>query len=230
MEGYDVSPFYCNLIKHGYSQEDIAKVIELYGIGTYPFRNQRAATFPLINYEGRIAFIQVKAFDENNHGLGHPNHFVSLELHKGRKDIWLEDYMQQEEKMRCFFGEHLLKRFPKNPIALVEAPKTAIYCTLHFGLPETEDDFIWLAAMSLGGFKFSNLTQFTNRTIEVFPDLSKDGSTFRKWEEKAQSFQRLIKGMSINMNRFLEKNASEELKEAGGDLVDYLLVKFEDKN
>jgi hypothetical protein len=65
--------------------------------------------------------------------------------------------------------------------------------------------------MSLGGFKVSNFTHFSNRTIELFPDLSKDGSTFRKWEEKANSFEKLIKGLSINLNKFLEENASDEV-------------------
>jgi len=58
---------------------------------------------------------------------------------------WLEAYIRQDKRISCLFGEHLLSKYPNNPIALVEAPKTAVYGTLYFGFPETPKDFIWLA-------------------------------------------------------------------------------------
>lgn len=224
LKNYSNAPFFQNLKKDGFADIDIEEAIKLYGLGTYNYLNQYATTFPYINYNGQITFIQVKAFDSNNHGIGNPNSLVALESIKGRKDKWIEDYQNQEKKIRCFFGEHLLKRFPDNPIALVEAPKTAVYCSLYFGLPKTKKDFIWMAVYSKSSFSVDKLKYFINRKVELFPDLSKDGSTFREWETKANKFQKEIKGIKFKLNTFLEDNASQELKDTGGDMADFITM------
>ena len=67
---------------------------------------------------------------------------------------WLTPYKKNESKVSCLFGEHLLSKYPHNPIALVEAPKTAIYSTLYFGTPEQL--FPLRAELAKGVFQLSN--------------------------------------------------------------------------
>ena len=99
---------------------------------------------------------------------------------------WLQAYQTNESKVSCLFGEHLLSKYPNNPIALVEAPKTAIYGTLYLGQPEHPKNFIWLAVYNKSSFSFDKLKVLRGRTVYVFPDLSKDGNTFKEWETKAK--------------------------------------------
>lgn len=58
--------------------------------------------------------------------------------------VWMEAYKQNETKVSCLFGEHLLTKYPHNPVGLVEDPKTAIYGTLYFGGPEQPKNLLWL--------------------------------------------------------------------------------------
>jgi hypothetical protein len=131
--------------------------------------------------------------------------------------------MNQDKKVSCLFGEHLLNEFPSNRIALVEAPKTAIYGTLYFGLPETPDQYLWLAVYNKSSFSLDKVKPLQGRFVDVFPDLSKDGVTFREWEAKAKEFERMLPGTQFKMYDFLEHEALEEDRVNGEDIADYLI-------
>jgi hypothetical protein len=135
----------------------------------------------------------------------------------------LEAYTKQDKRVSCLFGEHLLTRYPNNPIALVEAPKTAVYGTLYFGLPESTEDFIWLAVYNKSSFSFDKLKVLRGRSIYVFPDLSKDGSTFKEWEAKAKEYQTRLPKTRFVFSDLLERLAPECDKIEGMDFADYLI-------
>ena len=116
-----------------------------------------------------------------------------------------------------------MNKYPSNPIALVEAPKTAIYGTLYFGLPETNNSLIWLAVYNKSSFAFDKLKALQGRYVYVFPDLSKDGSTFKEWETKAKTFQNQLKGTKFILSDLLEQLAPETDKSKGNDIADYLI-------
>jgi hypothetical protein len=88
---------------------------------------------------------------------------------------WLESYRESETKVSCLFGEHLLGKYPANPVALVEAPKTAIYGTLYFGFPERPTNLIWLAAYNLSSLTIEKCRELSGRKVFLFPDLSANG-------------------------------------------------------
>ena len=115
------------------------------------------------------------------------------------------DYGDDNGYFNCLFGEHLLNRFPLNPIALVEAPKTAIYGTLYFGSPDIPKNLIWLAVYNESSFNFDKLKVLEGRDVFVFPDLSKDGSTFKKWQEKAKEYETRLPGTRFIFSDLLEQ-------------------------
>lgn len=127
------------------------------------------------------------------------------------------------KKITCLFGEHNLKKYPSNPIALVEAPKTAIYGSLYFGLPKNENDLLWLAVYNKSSFSLDKLKALTKRYVYVFPDLSKDGNTFKEWQDKAKKFKNEIYAIKFIFSDMLEKLASPEDKAKGLDIADYLI-------
>lgn len=229
-EHYENNNFIQNLfgrVQFPFDPKDVTRVIELYRLGTVSAGYRSGAvTFPFIDIDGNVRAVQVKQFDEANHTTG--TDFLHSILAKYYNDIgkqlpeWLETYMSQDKKVSCLFGEHLLNKFPSNRIALVEAPKTAIYGTLYFGLPETTDQYLWIAVYNKSSFSLDKVKPLQGRFVDVFPDLSKDGGTFREWEAKAKEFERQLPGTQFKMYDFLEHEALEADRVNGEDIADYL--------
>ncbi|KAF5051854.1 hypothetical protein DSECCO2_414670 [anaerobic digester metagenome] len=229
-EHYENNIFIQNLfgrVQFPFDPKDVTRVIELYRLGTVSAGYRSGAvTFPFIDIDGNVRAVQVKQFDEANHTTG--TDFLHSILARHYNDIgkqlpeWLETYMSQDKKVSCLFGEHLLNKFPSNRIALVEAPKTAIYGTLYFGLPDTPESLIWLAVYNKSSFSLDKVKPLQGRFVDVFPDLSKDGGTFREWEAKAKEFERQLPGTQFKMYDFLEHEALEADRVNGEDIADYL--------
>ncbi len=230
-ERYEKNTFIQNLfskIQFPFEVDEVTKVIELYRLGTIANGYRAGAnTFPFIDLNNNIRAIQVKQFDEHNHTTATDFLHSIIKKHhiQNNKPLpkWLEAYIKQDKRITCLFGEHLLSKYHSNPIALVEAPKTAIYGTLYFGLPETPESLIWLAVYNKGSFKFDKLKVLQGRFVYVFPDLSKDGNTFNDWKTDAKDYESKLTGTKFIFSDLLEQLAPEIDKNKGKDIADYLI-------
>jgi hypothetical protein len=230
---YDKNTFIQNLlhnVQFPFEVDEVTRVIQLYRLGTIANGYRAGAnTFPFIDINGNVRAVQVKQFDRQNHTTG--TDFLHSIIDKECREtgdslpIWLEAYLKQDKRVSCLFGEHLLSKYRSNPIALVEAPKTAIYGTLYLGLPEKQDDFIWLAVYNKSSFSFEKLKTLKGRYVYVFPDLSKDGSTYKEWEAKAKEYERRLSGTRFIFSDLLERQATPEQREQGADIADILISK-----
>lgn len=109
---------------------------------------------------------------------------------------------------QCIFGEHLLSKYPNQKVALVESEKTAIICTALM------PSYIWLATggkAQLG----DKLNVLHGREVIAFPDI--DG--FEEWQRKLSS----IGGLNIRISDYLQRNATQEDRDAHIDIADILL-------
>ncbi len=230
-ERYEKNTFIQNLfyrVQFPFEVDEVTKVIQLYRLGTVANGYRAGAnTFPFIDINNNVRAVQVKQFDEQNHTTGTDFLHSIIEKHHTRNNKplpeWLEAYNKNETKVSCLFGEHLLSKYPYNPVALVEAPKTAIYGTLYFGFPETSENLIWLAVYNKSSFSFDKLKALQGRFVYVFPDLSKNGSTFKEWETKAKEYGSRLPGTRFIFSDLLEQLAPEQDKSEGNDLADYLI-------
>lgn len=230
-ENYEKNTFIQNLfyrVKFPFEVEDVTKVIQLYRLGTIASGYRAGAiTFPFIDIKGNVRAVQVKQFNEQNHTIETDFLHSIVEKHHTRNNEplpeWLEAYIKQDKRITCLFGEHLLGKYHSNPVALVEAPKTAVYGTLYFGLPETPDSLIWLAVFNKSSLSFDKLKILQGRFVYVFPDLSKDGSTYKEWETKTAEYERLLPGTKFVFSDLLERLAPEQDKAKGYDIGDYLI-------
>lgn len=241
-ERYEKNTFIQNLlynVKFPFAANDLKRVIELYRLGTVVNGYMAGAnTFPFIDISGNVRAIQVKNFDRQNHTKATNFLHSIIEKHyaQNNKQLpeWLQAYTKQDKKVTCLFGEHILSKYPNNPIALVEAPKTAIYGTLYFGLPETPESLIWLAVYNKSSFSFDKLKVLQGRFVYVFPDLSKDGNTFKEWEAKAKDYEGVLAKTRFIFSDMLERLAPEQDKCEGKDIADYLIEldwrEFRDKS
>lgn len=232
-ERYEKNIFIQNLlnkVQYPFEVDDITKVVQLYRLGTITEGYRAGAnTFPFIDVNDKIRAIQVKEFDEFNstkkNGTDYLHSIIEKYYTRNNKPLpeWLELYKKQDKKISCLFGEHLLNKYPNNPIALVEAPKTAIYGTLYFGLPNDSNDLIWLAVYNKSSFSFDKLKVLQGRYVYVFPDLSKDGNTFNEWETKAKEYENHLPGTRFIFSDLLEQLAPDSDKCEGKDIADYLI-------
>lgn len=232
-KGYDNNTFIQNLlhnIEFPFDKKDVEKAIEMYGLGTIEkgeYKN--GITFPFIDIKGNVRVVQVKKFDEKNHSIGKPmtlNRLIEYALNNQKKPLpkWLEDYNANEGKFTCFFGEHLLKDYPNCPIALVEAPKTAIYCWLYFQNSNVPiyKDCVWLAVGAKGYLKRDKINVLAGREVYVLPDLSKNGETFKEWESEFKNCEELWPGTRFILDDILEEWGTAEQREDGADIADIL--------
>lgn len=229
--GYEQNEFVQNLLSRvifPFEIQDIETVISQYHLGTVQngYRSG-ATTFPFIDIRGNIRAVQVKQFDEENHTTGTDFLHSIIEKHHTRNNKllpeWLEAYNKNETKVSCLFGEHLLSKYPYNSIALVEAPKTAIYGTLYFGFPEQPTNLLWLAVYNLSSLNLNKCIALNGRNVFLFPDLSKDGKAFKLWSNKATEIQKHLQGTYFQVSDLLEQLAPEKDREQGKDIADYLI-------
>jgi hypothetical protein len=226
-KGYEQNVFIQNLLQRvqfPFHVKDLEQVIKMYHLGTI-CKGYRAGavTFPFIDINGDIRAIQAKQFDETNHTLStdflHSIYKRDCEQNNRPIPDWLSHYLENEKIVSCLFGEYLLNKYPTNPIALVEAPKTAIIGTLYFGLPDNPKNFLWLAVYNLSSLNIEKCKVLQGRKVCLFPDLN----AYDNWSNKAKQFEKEMPGTVFKISDLLERKATDEEKAKGLDIADYLL-------
>lgn len=228
---YNINQFLINLkskIPFPFKDDDIEKLIDLYQLGTINFGSMKGAiTFPYINENYNTRAIQCATYDKDNHRLK-MNFIHALLEYKYKAEFkqlpsWLNDYNTNDKKIDCFFGAHIVSKFKNNPIAIVEAPKTALICTLYYGFPDNPFNTIWFSATMLNGLSEDKFKAIQNRKVTLYPDLSKDKIAFNEWKNKAEFIQEIYPNIQINVSDYLEKVATTEQRNKGYDLADFLI-------
>jgi hypothetical protein len=165
-----------------------------------------ATIFPQIDVEGRCRTAKIMRYDSTT---GH-----RLKGQAGAID-WVHSRMKKSgdlpqdwELTQCLFGEHLLKKHPHQPVAVVESEKTAVICSTFL------KEFVWVAT---GGKSQLNerLDVLKGRKVLVFPD--SDG--YEEWCYKAEQFHDL----DINVSDLVHLNATKEERERQIDLADLII-------
>lgn len=190
----------------------VQSLISSYNIGssgTWP----GATTFWYVDNQDRINYGKIMVYDQltgkrdkvkNNHCAN----VLEKSLKKAAQTLpeWLVKYQQNETKINCLFGEHLLKVYPSKPVAIVESEKTAIIASVY--LPQ----FIWLACGSLGNLSPNRCKSLAGRSVTLYPDLN----AFDKWSAKGSY-------LKYKVSAILENNSTPEEKQLGLDIADYLV-------
>ncbi|MFA5433283.1 MAG: DUF6371 domain-containing protein [Candidatus Paceibacterota bacterium] len=121
---------------------------------------------------------------------------------------------------QCYFGEHLLSSQPDSTIAIVESEKTAVIASVL--MPQ----YIWIAAGNINGLTLDKSSALKGRSVILFPDLSKELPTrptaFVQWSRRAAEIRRVY-GCKVVVSDILERIATDEEKESGLDIADYLI-------
>ncbi len=196
--------FLINLFPNSF--DAVQKAVKDYRIGT---TKTGKTVFWQIDQKGKIRTGKVIAYD--------------AATGTRRKDVfpnWTHSLLKKKNLLpknfnlkQCFFGTHLLKAETEKAVAVVEAEKTAVICSIFF--PE----YVWLGAGSATNLSYGKLCRFKDRQIVLFPDANK--TAFDRWQNVA--LQARTKGLSVKVSNLVEKRGSDAEKANGDDLADYLI-------
>ena len=141
---------------------------------------------------------------------------------------WIHNTLKRADKLpddynlkQCYFGEHLLNEQPDKIVAITEAEKTAIICSVLF------PQMVWIGAGNLNGLTVEKSKVLKDRSVILYPDLSnpelpKEKQAFEIWSKRADEIRQRY-GCKIVVSDILEKNATDEEKRNGLDIADYLI-------
>lgn len=141
---------------------------------------------------------------------------------------WIHNTLKRADKLpddynlkQCYFGEHLLNEHPDKTVAITEAEKTAIICSVLY------PQMVWIGAGNLNGLTVEKSKALKGRSIMLFPDLSNpdlpiEKQAFTIWSNKADEIRKTY-GCKVVVSDILEKNATDEEKRNGLDIADYLI-------
>jgi hypothetical protein len=187
-----------------FSDTLIADMLQKYFVGTSKHWTG-STVFWLVDTEGKIRSGKICQYNpETGKRIKEPYPLIT----------WVHRVLRLSEFQlkKCLFGEHLLKDETKT-IALVESEKTALICSMC--LPE----HIWLATGGLTNLTAERCSVLKGRTVILFPDLK----GYDLWNEKAKEFSILMPGACLKVSDLLERNASDEDRDEGLDIADYLI-------
>ena len=221
---------FARLLVRRFGSEQARALLDRFQIGTSA-RWPGACVFWYIDEQGRKRGGQIKLFNEDWHTAKYTTSegdtksktdwvhtALRYRLQKANTPLpdWLTGYIDNADCSPCLFGLPQLNNAPiDQPIAIVEAPKTAVVCTAFI------PGFVWLAVGALSYLNAERLAPLRGRAVKLFPDLSKDGKAFERWDKVADGLSK--QGYQISTSDYLEQVANDQQRAQGLDLADFLL-------
>ena len=200
------SNFVCFLCDH-FSRERIEEAMDHYALGA---TRDRKVIFWQMDVNGHVRTGKMMQYD--------PHTGKRLRDRHGSID-WVHSCLKRRHRLpadfnlrQCYFGEHLLRRYPERPVALVEGEKTAVIGSMIYR------DFIWLAAGNLNGLTPEKSEVLRDRDLLLYPD----AGCYDKWAEKMKRLREQL-SCRVEISELIERHASQHQRAAGYDLADYIL-------
>ena len=193
-----------------FEKEKVENLIELYRIGTSKHW-KGASVFWQIDEDEKVRTGKIMLYDaQSGKRVKKPYNHIQ----------WVHSVLKCEnfELAQCFFGSHLLLKYPHQTVAIVESEKTAIIARGFV------PDCLWLGSGGLSQLNTAKWWHLRTRNVILYPDLG----GFEKWKEKAEMLQKNCNAKII-VSDILEKNATQQDRENGLDIADFLIRDFQQK-
>ncbi len=201
---YDINPLH-TFLSNTIGRSNAGSLFDLYQVGTS--RKWSGSTvFWQMDSNGQIRTGKIMGYDaKTGYRLKVPHPHVCW-VHT---ELRLPDF----NLCQCFFGEHLLVRYPYKTVFIVESEKTALIAA-HF-MP----DGLWLATGGKNGcFNGKAVRVLAHRNVVLMPDL---GAT-EQWKQKTSMLANVCR--SVSVSTVLEDMATDEQRTRGLDIADFLLM------
>ena len=194
----------CEFLCGAFDAETIKRAWKDYGMGA---TKDKATIFWQIDINGKIRTGKIIKYNaETGHRM------------KELGANWIHAVMKKQGLLptmfnlsQCLFGEHLLTKYPNKDIALVEAEKTAVICSM--AMP----DYNWLATGGKSQLAVEKMKVLRGKKVVAFPDV--DG--YEEWKDRAKDLT--AKGVDIVVSDYPNRAATEEQKMKKIDIADLIL-------
>jgi len=190
-----------------FPRERIEEAMDHYALGA---TRDRKVIFWQMDVNGHVRTGKMMQYD--------PHTGKRLRNRHGSID-WVHSCLKRRHRLpadfnlrQCYFGEHLLRRYPERPVALVEGEKTAVIGSMIYR------DFIWLAAGNLNGLTPEKSAVLRDRDLLLYPD----AGCYDKWAAKMCRLREQL-ACRVEISELIERHASLHQHAAGYDLADYIL-------
>lgn len=175
------------------SDDILQRIYEDYQIGA---TRQSDIVFWQIDEDQRVHTGHIMQYGPDGHRLG----FNDWE----HKRLMREKRLPQDFRVfQCFFGQHLLPKYPEKHVCIVESEKTAVI------LAARCPDQLWLATCGSSGLSTEKLASLKGRRVTLFPD----SGCYEKWRERMSQVNNLDYAISNRLESY----------PANTDLADILL-------
>lgn len=201
---YDSNPMYF-FLSNTIGRSNTERLFNLYQVGTSKKWNG-STVFWQIDSDGKVRAGKIMGYDaKTGHRLKVPHPHICW-VHT---ELRLPDF----NLCQCFFGEHLLDRYPNKAVFIVESEKTALIAA-HF-MP----DGLWLATGGKNGcFNERAVRVLAHRNVVLMPDLG----AMEQWRQKVSLLAKVCQ--SVSVSTVLEDMATDEQRNQGLDIADFLLM------
>ncbi len=208
-------PYLNNLIQYlstFYDKDDFDKVLADYWIGSSSDNgNGNGVVFWQIDEQYRVRKGKVMYYGTDGHRLKYIDkkgvlRGVVSSVKNELKKQGIERPEDTEPEM-CYFGLHLINKYPDKPIGIVESEKTAIIASM------VNPDYLWLATGGASNFTANRTAILKDRELILFPDVDH----FEDWSAKANDIGFKLK-TKIEVNDFVIQNGTGKQ-----DIADILL-------
>ena len=163
-------------------------VLFLYAIGQWTTRrNETFTCFWQCDEEGRVRSGKLMSYKNDGHRDKAAYPFTD---ESGRTSYHSQDFVHSQlrsqypsdeyEYKATLFGMHLLRRFPKATVNIVESEKTAVIMATAYGVNEKS---VWMATGGMQFLKREILQPLIDRKIDIILYPDKDG--IEAWKERA---------------------------------------------
>ena len=194
----------CEFLCGMFGIDTIKKAWESYGIGA---AKDHSTIFWQVDIQGRIRTGKIIKY---NSETGHRIKDFGIN--------WIHSVMKKQKLLpatfnlsQCLFGEHLLKKYPDKDIALVEAEKTAVICSMV--IPK----YNWLATGGKSQLSVEKMKVLRGKRVVAFPDV--DG--YEEWQGKAKDLA--LTGIDMVVSDYLQHVATKEQRAKKIDIADLIL-------
>lgn len=204
MKHYEINSFFQFLLRF-FNKDRIETVFDLYNVGTSK------------KWGGSTVFWQI-----NIDLIVRAGKIIKFDALSGKRikepfpqTTWAHSLLKLKDfnMKQVLFGEHLLNRFPKKVVCLVESEKTAIIMAI------IHPTYIWLATSGKNGFTIDKLKVLKNRKVVVFPD----SDAFQEWDEKAKFISKQI-NLHLFVSSFVMNFTIAMNQKSGFDLADLIQI------
>jgi len=184
-----------------FPKQNVEKAIKNYKIGTAKKFGGKSTVFWQIDKYGKVRSGKIMKYSKKT-GKRIKEPITCID--------WVHTSFKDYNLRQCFFGEHLLKKYPNREVIIVESEKSAVILAIVFGY-----DKLFLSCGQLRGLAEDKFKVLRGRKVTLIPDKGEEFELV--WKNYQRSLQK--QGFDVSLYSISQYTELED----GDDVADLIL-------